>query len=413
MTTMMDVLRCICFTRGPSGYRLPVLFTAEPGEAKSDQMAQLAAEWGWPLKILSPGETQDAEYASVPYVRDAGTDRARIDCPPHAWLDEFEADALDGDGRRRGLVFLDERLDVRKPDKPSVNAITWAGRVGGHDLGPYVRVLLAGNTAEDSANGTPLTPVEVNRMLLLPWLGPDGEAWGAYEGARYAAGVEAAAPAPRDAAAEEARVDAAWPDAYARVLGPVRAWVRGSPERLHKMPRPRTPQASLPWPSKRSWSLYVHAATGARLHGLDAVWRDRLLVGAVGEGAAKEFRAFEADLALPDPLAWVDGVAAFDHDPARFDRTLALYESVAGLLAVETTPARQERARLFGARLLAASQQAGERRVSQDLIIKATDRMVQARLASCAANKDGSKSPWEELLAAQCALRSATAQLGG
>ena len=337
------LLKAAFFTPLSGGrWGLPLLLWRPPGQAKTASVKRFAAEWGIASKVLPPGQMAEGAFGVTP-CPEMTPSGLRLAFPPVSWVDLF-ANGV------QGLVFVDETNTSPPALKPAVMGLVLDRRIGDHDLPPGVRAFGAANPTACSAGGWDLTPPEANRFGHIEWPGPDTTEWGVW----LCSGANGHVGAPQDAAAEEARVLAAWPVAFAKAAGLVSAFLNAKPDLLHKMPAEGSPQASRAWPSPRSWEMAtralascdptVHGASPDNPNGLTEAEADELIAAFIGTGAEGEFSAWRARFDLPDPALLLDGKVKWAHDPQRLDISHAVLGSCAALVSPQTAARRNERA---------------------------------------------------------------------
>lgn len=339
---MSNLVKAMLFTPGPKGWGLPILLWGPPGVGKSDMIEQVARSYGLPVEILSPGERGEGAFGVVPVPvqeldQESGVMESWLSYPMPDYSKRFNASG-------RGLVFVDETNTAPPAVQPALLGLIHARRLGSGYLGPGVRVIGAANPTEQTAGGWDLPPALANRFGHIDWNPPGFEQWTDWllqaEALPFAQTGKNGKPlkAPMSAEAEEARVLAAFPEAYALVKGLVRAFIRARPSLLHaalssddkgknQIGNKRS------WPSHRAWDNAVRARAGAIVHGLNEVERDLLVAGFVGEGAAAELARFETESDLINPADFLDGKVKWSHDAKRLDRTMALLSGCVALVS--------------------------------------------------------------------------------
>lgn len=328
------ILKAALFTPLAEGrWGLPLLLWSVPGEAKSAMVRLVCAEWGLCCKVLPPGQVGEGMFGVVPFP--VQTERgARMTYPSPAWVDDFEAHG------GRGVVFPDETNTVPPALQAAVMGLINDRRIGDALLPLGVRALGAANPTACAAGGWDLSAPMANRFGHLAWDGPSAEEWADW----LITGADGYQGEVRDAAAEEARVLAAWPGAFAQAAGLTSGFLRRNPGLRHKMPQDGDPAQSRAWPSPRTWEMATRALASAKVHGLTAAETDEFMAAFVGGGAATEFAAWQENLDLPDPAQVLDGAVEWRHDPKRLDRSWVVLGSCAATVAAQNAPKRKERA---------------------------------------------------------------------
>lgn len=341
----MDIalFRTIFFAKTSRGRGLPILFWGAPGCGKTAILESFAESLkinGDPMHVetLSPGEAGEGAFGVVPVPSGVGA-AMRIHYPAPWWIGNFEGDEADGGPGGRGLVFLDELSSAPPALHPPLLGLIHAGRIGGAKLPRNTRIIGAANPPEMAAAGFDLAPPVANRLGHMIWENPSQGQWADY---MLAQGSGNATMQPIDCIAEEQRVDAAWPSAYARAAGLITAFLRTRAQHMHQMPKAGALHMdAMRWPSHRSWDNAVRAYASCIVQGTAGMYRDRLIAAYVGDGPTEELANWIASADLPDPEEILDGKITFKHEPHRLDRTLALSSSMSATLLGDTNAGRR------------------------------------------------------------------------
>jgi hypothetical protein len=194
------------------------------------------------------------------------------------------------------------------------------------------------NKSEETAGGGyDMATTLINRVIQIDWESPSLEEWQNYMMGAADNDVQ------MDAAMEEQRVLAAWPEAFAKARGLMVGFSNKAPHLIHVQPKANDPAASRPWPSRRSWELATRVLAGADVHDLDVLERQVLLSGCVGPGAAGEFLAYSEDTEMPEPADLLDGKVKWKAD-TRLDRTMAVLSSCTALVTADGAAKQAARA---------------------------------------------------------------------
>ena len=380
--TYHQIIRAVFFTLTDNGWGAPTLFEAKPGVGKSKRAVQAAQAWGMDCEVFSFAERGEAAAGVMPAVdHDLGV----VSYAQPDWAARLAS-------KPRTVLFLDE-ITVDSPElRAAALGMALDKRVGGHSLGRGCRVLAACNPeGMGGVNTRDLDPAAANRFVHVQADVPAADVL-AYWAARDLTAPVPYAVEAQDAAAEESRVLAAWPAAYARNVAILGAFLRTQGELLHAMPADTDPQASRAWPSPRSWDMALCLLTSCDIQGTPAQVRDLLIAGCVGDVAAASFGHYLANLDLPDAAAVLDGATQWAHNPARPDLTWAVLGSCAGLVAAADCDNRAARAAALGG-LCAQTMAAGP-----DLIL---DALVTVRRGAQQGHYPAtmiSQGPWAKVL---------------
>lgn len=335
--SMEQILKVLILTPTEDGMGAPAMFWGPPGVGKTKIIRAVCKKLGLPIKVLSPGLQGEGAFGVTPVPVGEGAEM-RIHYPRPGWTEEFEDIGC-------GVVFVDEITTAPPAMQPPLLGLIQERRVGDHYLGERVRVYGAGNPPAQAAGGWDLAPPVANRMGHFDWAGPSQADWSDYMLAKGGqAGGKATGGSTADLEAMEKRITDHWAGAYAKQVGLVSAFTAKRTELLYKMPKEGDAQGSRAWPSHRSWDLATNVLTTAAMLQVPEEVTQALLAGFVGEGAATEFVAYSIDNDLPDPEALLDGKVQWRHDPARLDRSMAVFSACAALVAPEKADKRDPRA---------------------------------------------------------------------
>ncbi len=332
---MENVIKAAVFTPGKRGWGLPMLFMGGSGIGKSDIIEDFGAKWRMHVEVLAPGERGEGAFGVTPMPRKTRSGSMVVSYPAPDWIESFE----DFDGR--GIVFLDEFTTAPPVIQSAMLGIVHARRIGGATLGSGVRILCAANPVDQATNGWDLSAALANRVGHWPFDAPTEDEWSAHVLSNNEL-ESATKPVRHDPAAEEERVLAAWPNAYAAAAGLITSFHQRKRGNLRKQPAAGDPKASGPWPSHRSWTNAIRGYASAQVHGLSESETIMLVSSFVGEGVTKEFLTFRAMMDLPDPADVLDGKVKWEHDEARVDRSWAVLNSLVSL-SVSTDALRATR----------------------------------------------------------------------
>jgi MoxR-like ATPase len=325
---LINLLRAALMTPGPEGFwGLPLFLWGDPGIGKTHIIKAICRMLGLSLERLSPGERGEGQFGVVPV---PGAD-GFLHYPAPAWAAKFEANP--------GLIFVDE-ANTAPPGsiQAALLGLVQLRVLGSHEFGPRVRTLAAANEVADAAGGWDLPVALANRFGHLDVEKPDATEWGISFLNRFSS-IDGDT---LDATAEEKRVMDAWDGADAMARGLVNGFITRKPDMLHKKPARGAKVKA--WASPRSVTYAAHALAGAKIHGLSESETDELMGAFVGDAWVSEFVTWKVNADLPDPAAFLDGKAKFEHSPRRLDRTLAVLGACAALVAPKTAANRKARA---------------------------------------------------------------------
>lgn len=329
---IQNILKAAFFTPGVYGrWGLPLLITGIPGGGKTATITDATTRCGMTSETLLASLREPTEFGGFPFISGTG-DNMTIKLAAMPWVERAVA-------AKHAVVNCDEINTAPESVFAALLRVILEGVVGDVKLPSTVRFVACMNPPECSAGGRDIPAPLANRFGHLRFDNPDANLWANW----LLAGNEHMGEA-MNPAAEEARVMALWPSAYAKSRGLVAGFIRTRPQLLHKMPQAFDPKASLAWPSPRTWEMAARSRAGAEIHGLDATDSEVLFEAFVGEGAASEFLTYVSKMDLPDPADVLDGKVQFTHEPTRLDRTVAVLDSCAALVSSPAAAKRAARA---------------------------------------------------------------------
>jgi MoxR-like ATPase len=300
---------------------LPVVLWSAPSAAKTETIAAMASAANVTLKVLSPGRHGEGAFGIVP-VPITTNGHVRIHYPAPEWIDTFP---------QRGIVFLDEISNAPPSVQSPLLELVNSKMIGDATLGRGVRVIAAANPPEMAANGYDMSLPLSNRFGHFDVTPPSASEFAEFITSGGTGASNNAPSTPFDVI--EDKVAAEWPVAWAKVAGPVSAFLKTNERLLHNVPKRGETGYGGAWPSHRTWELACRAIAGSRIHYPgDATLEHTMLRGFVGDGAATELVSFLKNQDLPDVERLLDGKLTWRHNKSRLDVTHAVIGSAVALI---------------------------------------------------------------------------------
>jgi len=336
---MQKIIHAALFTPMHAGpkftgrWGIPLMFVGGPGGGKSTVLTQVCDAASMQYEILSPGERGEGAFGAIPVPQDGV-----VTYPQPEWSLKFlkfnEDGSLDPDGEA-GVVVVDEFSTAAPHIQPALLGLILDARIGGNVLPNRVRRIGAMNEVADAAGGWEIAPALCNRLGWIPWVAPTETEWSSY----WLGGIANDVLSGIDAAMEEARVLAAWPEAWSDAVGRVTAFVQRNAGMLDSEPKP----GERAFATRRSVAAAMHALASAKVHKLSHADTATLVKGFVGDAWWKAYCAFIATLDLPDAAAVLDGRETWQHDKNKLDVTFVFLATAAALVTGEKDKATRQR----------------------------------------------------------------------
>lgn len=323
-----QILKAVFFTPGNKGrWGLPLIFIGPPGTGKTQRVEHEAAQFGLASETIIGSIREPTDVGGLARLEE---DRFRL--VPAAW-------AIRLGEAKHGVIILDE-LNTNVPAmQAAMLRLATDGAVGEYVTPPTVRVIAMMNRIEEATGGWDLSAPLANRFGHMTWESPSISEW-----SNWLLGATTNDDKPEKAAEIEAYVLKKFDEPFAKAKGLVAGFLKAQPSLLHKMPAPGSPEAGRAWPSPRTWEMATRSLAGSEVHKLEQSDKEELLGSFVGLGAAAELMQYATKADLPDPADVLDEKVPFKHDPKRLDRTTAILNSCAAMIAPDKAPKRKERA---------------------------------------------------------------------
>lgn len=261
--------------------RVPILW-GPPGIGKTALVRALAEKHNLPLHILIPSTMDPTDIEGLPALKQTtlpdGSEATTTENTLTHW-----AEALIRQGE--GILFFDEASTAVPAVQAALLSVLQGRKVGRHTLPDNIWMIAAANDADVAADGWELSAPMANRFVHINFE-PDNDDF--FEGMSVA---------------WNNKVTDREFDERAKVVSFLKAY----PTLINKMPS-TAKEAGKAWPSYRSWD-----GLASTLSFVDSVaGRRKVILGSVGESAAKQFIDWERTLKLP---AYENVLA----DPAKLD----------------------------------------------------------------------------------------------
>lgn len=354
------ILRAALFTPTRKGWGLPMLAWGDPGVAKSSVIEELCATVGLPCVTLSPGAMGEGAFGVVPVPDKIGV--IRYPAP------EWTLHVAEG-----GVVFVDELVDCPAGVAPALQGLLLDGVIGGKKLHRRVRRLAAANDPEIATSGQDISVPNANRVGHIQWGAPSNEAHTAYM-LRGSTGDMSETVATVNATDEEARVMAAWPDAWARAVA-LETTFLGATNMKNKCPKGE-PGATRAWPSDRSWENATRALAAAAVHKLSESETEEFVAAFIGHAAASTWFSYIEKQDLPNAGDLLDGRAQFTHERSRIDRTAAVLNACVSLVSPKDAAKREARSNA----LWTLIHKLFDERTCNDILVGPTQSLIESGL---------------------------------
>ncbi len=350
------------FEGDPGGGKTSVVKSKVASITSTDRVGVIAP---WQCKVMVPGDGE-GQFGIVPVPRGGGDVSSCIDRvitavqngaeysvalaeqvrlhasedmtlshPRPDWTRMF-------DGGRPGVVFCDEISTAPGHIQAPMLTLCSERTIAGFTFHGRVRVLGAMNPVHQAAGGQDISLPLANRFGHFPWGNMTNE-----QHCAYMLGIddEASDDLSTDGDAEEARVMAAWKNgAWAQAVGLETEFHRSLPGFKNMCPKADEVTVGMAWASDRTWEMATRAYASSIVHGLSATDRDNFVASFIGQKAYEAFAIFCEQVDMPSITDVADGKVEFAWNPRRLDRSAAIVNAWAALVAPKTATDRDARA---------------------------------------------------------------------
>ena len=209
----------------------------------------------------------------------------------------------------RAIIFLDEIGSAPRAVQAALLSFVNERTIGEYMLPRGVRIVLAMNPADVSANGRDLEIPMANRVLHFQYQPPSLSQWFDFMEDSYDPGV------PNLIDSEDI-VKREWRNHFSTTLGATRDFLEASGgtikekdedgelvsrSKFYDQPSSDSDRASGPWPSHRTWHAAVNGVVTARCLDMPMSVQTDIIEGLIGKGIAAEWTAYMKKMNLPKP----------------------------------------------------------------------------------------------------------------
>lgn len=230
-----------------------LLLHGPPGSRKTAIMRQLAFVLGIFFYSLKPGAKGQGGFGVTPVpIEVEGGDGKKymiLSFPGPDWVANQRGKPM--------LVLVDEMNTAPPAIQAPLLGLTQEKEIGSDHLDPRHRVFGATNSVEDAAGGWALKPAIANRLGHIDWPDPEIDDWAEY----MIRGASNDTREPVDIDAEEERVLAAWPHAWASATGIITSFVKSKRSIFRDQPKASDTRSGRAWASPRCYDEKTEVLT--------------------------------------------------------------------------------------------------------------------------------------------------------
>jgi len=228
---------------------IPFAVWGEPGTAKSSITREIGSKLFGLSLTMSLAQHDAEEIAGYGVPNKTRTAMTKLPSPVFA-----EANAA-----ASACIGLDEFGSVAEHKQAAALTLLTERLAGDTKVAGHVRIFAIGNPPECAADANTLAAPTANRFLHVPWVAPSvGSMKAHWRRASLSREI-----VREDVAEIEARVLAAWPEAYSAAVTIVGEYLDRFEADAHAM----SDGDDYRWPSVRSWTNLIHALAGGIIHG--------------------------------------------------------------------------------------------------------------------------------------------------
>lgn len=305
MSTSNPMMRALaaCIRAGTG-----VILWGEPGRGKTAVVETLGRAWNMHVETVIGSIREATDFLGFGVGGGNGSIGHVAYAPPRWAKVASEAD--------RALVLFDELTTCPASVRKAMLRVMQERWAGDLKLPDTVAIVAAANSPESAVDGYDLEPPMANRLIHLDFDFAQ-DAW--LDG--LAAGFD------HMSTPSMAELIGTGDDGHrASIRGAVTAFLRARRDLVDSKVSTDPTIAGRAWPSRRSWTNAIAAMAETRAGDTEA--QHLILAGAVGEGPAREFLAFQASLDLPTPEEAIAGANTIDWARMRPDKVYAVATSL-------------------------------------------------------------------------------------
>lgn len=321
-------------TPSNEGYGPPLLFTGDPGEAKSGFIKYIARKFAVPFLYIDPLAKGEGYSGAVPVISKGGRFGNEIlKFPPTQAIDEMIY-------QRRGFIGVDELRNCPVIWQQALQALFEGREFGDQKLPVGVRLLACSNSAKVATGGRKLSGPLANRFTHVAWAGFEPK-----ETLKYLLGNKGKFPQAQKIDVTESDytqkdiekiTDEYW-DAYfgqasIDIFG---GFLVAKPQMKHVEPKPNSPEMDGPWPTTRAWTTAARWIATYRIfndHTPHKIGKNTLrtvVEGTIGSEAADMLWKYLKARNLPSPEDFILGKTSIQLDPSVPDVAYTILASAA------------------------------------------------------------------------------------
>ena len=344
-------------TPSNEGYGPPLLFTGDPGEAKSGFMKYIARLFAVPFLYIDPLAKGEGYSGAVPVIDEVfeesyqpmlggQTKQKILRFPPTEAIYEMTLAGY-------GLVGVDELRNCPVIWQQALQALFEAREFGDQKLPVGVRLIACSNSAKVATGGRKLSGPLANRFTHVPWHGFDPKQTLAYLQKNKGKFPQAQKADWRQVKYTQAEIEKITDEHWDAYFGQASIDVFGGflvakPQMKHVEPKPNSPEMDGPWPTTRAWTTVARWIATYRIlndHTSHKISKDTLrtmVAGTIGDDAAESFWKYIKSRNLPNPEDFILGRTNTVLDPSVPDVAYTIFASAGHFVTTVKDPNYQK-----------------------------------------------------------------------
>lgn len=306
---------------------LPMCFSGDPGTAKTKIIRSVNKRLGLFTHTMTPSTLSPERIGGYPTRGEDG------------WIEHLPSgrDMKDLIELGEGVIFVDEINTARS--QAAILRLILERVFGEYQLPKKIRTIAAMNPSESSTEGIELSPAAANRFWHGNFPVANGREWFDHVSGHQEDEKDKDKKIVTNLHEMEKKVIEHWKKVFPVTVGLFGGFAAKKGQ-IQNMPEIGSPNRSKAWPSIRSYTNALMAATTCRILGAGDAVEAAFIEGCIGNGLTQELLTFKRHADLPDPADLLRQ-GTWTPDKRRLDIAHMVYETLGMYVAMESDKNKQ------------------------------------------------------------------------